>query len=55
MGSREGVAANIEKETKLRLEEMNRALKSNKEPVIQDILIKVSTITPELHKNYRKD
>lgn len=53
MGSREGVAAKIEAETKVKLEEMNKMLLKQQEPVIQDILNLVYDIKPELHANYR--
>lgn len=36
MGSREDVAAKIDQETKLRIEDMNRAVVSHKEPVSQN-------------------
>ncbi|KAG5887602.1 hypothetical protein JTB14_002611 [Gonioctena quinquepunctata] len=54
MGSREDVAAKIEVDTKHRIEEMNKAVVSQKEPVIQDILNLVYDIKPEIHKNYRQ-
>ncbi|GBP84459.1 V-type proton ATPase subunit G [Eumeta japonica] len=53
MGTREGVAAKIEAETKVKIEEMNRMVQSKKEQVIQDILSLVYEIKPELHINYR--
>ncbi|XP_065355113.1 V-type proton ATPase subunit G [Calliphora vicina] len=52
MGSREGVAAKIEADTRIKLDDMNRAIASRKEPVIQEILQYVYNITPEIHKNY---
>lgn len=55
MGSREGVAAKIDVETKLRLEDMIRQLTAQKEPVIGDVLNLIYDIKPELHKNYRAD
>lgn len=55
MGSREGVAARIEKDTVSRLSDMNRALATHKEPVIEDILFFVYDIVPGVHKNYRQD
>ncbi|KAG4074204.1 hypothetical protein HA402_015507 [Bradysia odoriphaga] len=54
VGSREGVANRIDKDAKLKLEEMTRALASNKEAVIKDVLRLVYDIEPKLHKNYRQ-
>ncbi|KAJ2940950.1 hypothetical protein O0L34_g10212 [Tuta absoluta] len=53
MGTREGVAAKIDAETKIKIEEMNRLVKQQKNAVIQDILNLVYDIKPELHVNYR--
>ncbi|CAH1163630.1 unnamed protein product [Phaedon cochleariae] len=53
MGSREDVAAKIEVDTKQRIEEMNKAVLSQKAPVIQEILNLVYDIEPKMHKNYR--
>lgn len=52
MGSREGVAAKIDADTRVKLADMDRAIGSRKEPVIQEILQYVYNITPEIHKNY---
>ena len=54
MGSREGVAAKIDADTRVKLDDMERAIGSRKEPVIQEILQFVYNITPEMHKNYAK-
>ncbi|CAH1101522.1 unnamed protein product [Psylliodes chrysocephalus] len=54
MGSKEDVAAKIEVDTKRRIEEMNKAIISQKEPVILEILKLVYDIKPEIHKNYRQ-
>ena len=54
MGSREGVAAKIDADTRLKLDEMERSIQSRKEPVISEILQFVYNITPEMHKNYIK-
>lgn len=54
MGSREGVAAKIEVDTKARIEEMNRAIVVQKESVILQVLNFVYDIKPEMHKNYQK-
>ncbi|XP_065168922.1 V-type proton ATPase subunit G-like [Atheta coriaria] len=53
MGSREDVAAKIEQDTKHRIEEMNKAIISQKEPVMREVLQLVYDIRPEMHKNYR--
>lgn len=53
MGSREDVAAKIEQDTMLRIQDMNKAVQSKKEPVLQHILELVYDIKPELHKNFR--
>ncbi|XP_038218371.1 V-type proton ATPase subunit G [Zerene cesonia] len=55
MGTREGVAAKIEAETKIKIEEMNKMVQTQQEVVIQDILQLVYDIKPELHMNYRLD
>lgn len=55
MGTREDVASKIDIETKQRLGEMIKALGSNKEPVIVDLLNLIYDIKPELHKNWRAD
>ncbi|XP_057325562.1 V-type proton ATPase subunit G [Microplitis mediator] len=55
MGSKEGVAARIDADTKLKIEEMNSQLLTHKDPVIQKILELVYDIKPELHPNYRPD
>lgn len=52
MGSREGVAAKIDADTTIKIQDMNRAIQSNKEPIIQEILELVYDIKPEVHKNY---
>lgn len=55
MGTREGVAAKIEKDAKLKLDEMNRQLATHKELVIQEVLQYVYDIEPKIHKNFRQD
>ncbi|CAG4939839.1 unnamed protein product [Colias eurytheme] len=55
MGTREGVAAKIEAETKVKIEEMNKMVITQQEAVIKDILQLVYDIKPELHQNYRLD
>ncbi|KAL0812163.1 hypothetical protein ABMA28_009540 [Loxostege sticticalis] len=53
MGTREGVAAKIDAETKIKIEEMNKMVLKQQEAVITDILSLVYDIKPELHVNYR--
>ncbi|XP_045461572.1 V-type proton ATPase subunit G [Harmonia axyridis] len=53
MGSREDVASKIDQDTKIRVDDMNKAVSSKKDPVIQGVLELVYAIKPELHKNYR--
>ncbi|XP_019865988.1 V-type proton ATPase subunit G [Aethina tumida] len=53
MGSREDVASKIEQDTKLRIADMNKAVISQKAPVIKEVLSLVYDIKPEIHKNYR--
>lgn len=55
LGTREGVQAKIEKETIMRLDEMNRALKTNQQSVIGQVLDFVYNIEAQIHKNYRQD
>jgi V-type H+-transporting ATPase subunit G len=52
MGSREGVAAKIDADTVVKIEEMNRAISMNKSVIINDIIGLVYSIKPEVHKNY---
>nr|CAD7606877.1 unnamed protein product [Timema genevievae] len=52
MGSREDVAARIEADTKVKIDEMNKQVTVHKEQVIQKILELVYDIKPELHQNY---
>ncbi|XP_050090070.1 V-type proton ATPase subunit G [Anopheles aquasalis] len=54
VGSREGVSNKIDADTRVKIDEMNRALNTQKEPVIQDVLSFVYAIKTELHKNYRQ-
>jgi len=53
MGSREIVAARIDADTKIKVDEMNKAVIINKEAVIDEILELVYDIKPELHKNFK--
>ncbi|OWR48779.1 V-type proton ATPase subunit G [Danaus plexippus] len=53
MGTREGVAAKIDAETRVKIDEMNKLVQMQQETVITDILNLVYDIKPELHVNYR--
>jgi len=53
MGSREDVAARIDADTKIKIEEMNKAVSVNKQAIIEKILDLVYDIKPELHKNFK--
>lgn len=53
MGSKEDVAACIDAETRVKIDEMNKAVITHKTPVMQKILELVYNIKPELHPNYR--
>lgn len=53
MGSREDVAARIDADTKIKIEEMNKAVSVHKQAVIEKILELVYDIKPELHKNFK--
>lgn len=51
-GSKDQVAAKIDTDARTKLEEMNRALGSHKDPVMKQVLDFVYAIKPELHQNY---
>jgi len=53
MGSKEDVAARIEADTRIKIDEMQKAVNLHKEAVIVKVLELVYDIKPELHKNYR--
>ncbi|KAF4519792.1 hypothetical protein B566_EDAN009044 [Ephemera danica] len=53
MGSREDVAARIEADTKLKIEEMNRTVKTHKPVIIKQLLDLIYDIKPEVHKNFQ--
>lgn len=48
------MAAKIDSDARARLEEMNRALQTHKEAVINEILGFIYAIKPELHQNYKQ-
>lgn len=53
MGSKEDVAARIDADTKVKIEEMNSQVVSHKTTVMLSVLELVDNIKPELHKNYQ--
>ncbi|KAK4007615.1 V-type proton ATPase subunit G [Daphnia magna] len=55
LGSRDDVAAKIDKDMKMKLDIINRCMASNKELVIQQIMSYVYEIKPAIHKNIRVD
>lgn len=52
MGSKESVAAKIDADTTIKIEEMNRSISVNRPKLIQEMLDLVYDIKPQLHKNY---
>ena len=52
MGSKEGVAAKIDADTRVKIEEMERSILTNRPQLIQELLDLVYDIKPQLHKNY---
>lgn len=52
MGSRDGVAAKIDADTLIKIDEMHKLLDTNKDVVISELLTLVYDIKPELHRNY---
>lgn len=53
MGSRDDVATKIDADTRIKLDEMEKALSKRREAVIDDILEIVCQIKPQMHKNYQ--
>lgn len=53
MGSKEDVAARIDADTRVKIEEMNNQVSAHKNQVMLKILDLVYDIKPELHKNYQ--
>lgn len=52
MGSKEGVAAKIDVDTRIKIDEMNRQQAENRAAVIDQLLSLVYDLKPELHRNY---
>jgi V-type H+-transporting ATPase subunit G len=53
MGSREDIAAKIDKNTELMLCDVESDVKNNKEKVLADLLYLVLNVKPEVHPNYK--
>lgn len=53
MGFREDAAAKIDADTKIKIEEINKAVTVNKQAVVEKLLEMVYDIKPELHKNFK--
>lgn len=51
MGSKESVAAKIDADTRVKIEDMNKSISTNRPVLIQELLDLVYDIKPELHKN----
>ncbi|XP_070509023.1 V-type proton ATPase subunit G-like [Chironomus tepperi] len=52
IGSKDQVAAKIDADTRVKIDEMHRALQTHKEKVISEVLEHIYAIKTELHKNY---
>lgn len=52
MGSKEGVAAKIDADTRIKIDEMNRQQAQNRPSVVDELLSLVYDLKPELHRNY---
>lgn len=52
MGSKESVAAKIDDDTTVKIQEMNRSISVNRPTLIQELLDLVYDIKPAMHKNY---
>lgn len=52
MGSKEGVAAQIEADTKIKIRDMNSQQETHRPMVIEELLNLVYDLKPELHRNY---
>lgn len=51
MGSKQSVAAKIDADTGVKIDDMNRSISTNRPVLIQELLDLVYDIKPELHKN----
>lgn len=52
MGSKDSVAAKIDADTRVKIEEMNASISINRPALIQELLDLVYDIKPQLHKNF---
>lgn len=52
MGSREDVAARINKNTEAHLTQLEKEVAANKELLIQDLIDLAYDVKPEVHRNY---
>lgn len=52
MGSKESVAAKIDADTRVKIDEMSRTISTHRPVLIQELLDLVYDIKPQLHKNY---
>lgn len=52
MGSKDSVAAKIDADTRVKIEEMNSSISINRPALIQELLDLVYDIKPQLHRNY---
>lgn len=52
MGSKEGVAAQIEADTKIKIIEMNTQQEAHRPKVVEELLNLVYDLKPELHRNF---
>ncbi len=53
MGSKGDMEARVAEGTKLKIQELNNAVVTNKEKALARLLILICDIQPELHENYR--
>lgn len=51
MGSKETVAAKIDADTRVKIEEMNKSITTNRPVLIQELLDLVYDIKPQIHQN----
>lgn len=51
MGSKESVAAKIDADTRVKIEEMNKSITTNRPVLIQELLDLVYDIKPQIHQN----
>jgi hypothetical protein len=54
LGSKDSISSQIDKDTKVKIEAMNRSVAHNKEPVISTLITEVCNIVPAVHQNHRE-